>query len=244
MTSRRLHYLVSIFGLIFILATTITGLLWAYAPYLYWDDTYLKKKVDLNTSLEPTEIRPPIELFNERHDLDNVNLKSLSYRTTGGISIVELCTSPKNSAKESCELLNAHSGERISPLPQEIASKIAKEYAPKASTLLSSNFIENWQHRKEGIKPAVWLFKYDDTRETEIIIDANNGRILEEQDTYRQFHFFIMKLHQFNFFGTHKELVILSGLPLLLLMFSGTKLIFTRLKLTKNLNKTLKPPKA
>jgi len=230
-SARRFHYLVSIGGFVFILSTTITGLLWAYAPYLYWEDNYLQKKNEAGpSSILSPELKSPEELFS-RSSLKGaeVNLTSISYKNLAGFNTAELCIGKNKSLK--CVLLNANTGEQITPLSEDIARTIAKEFVPAPLNVKSSNYIEKWEHRKEGIKPGVWVISFDDPKQTEIVVDAFNGKVIEDQDKYRRFHFFIMKLHQFSFFGTHKELVVLSGIPLLLLLFSGVRLMLKRFKL-------------
>src|SRR3546814_20783279 len=44
MTFRTLHRSVALAAVAFILASAVTGLLWAYAPHVYWDAGYMQRK--------------------------------------------------------------------------------------------------------------------------------------------------------------------------------------------------------
>ena len=41
---RRFHRWLGLGSVVVVLLATITGLLWAYAPYLYWEDGYMERK--------------------------------------------------------------------------------------------------------------------------------------------------------------------------------------------------------
>jgi hypothetical protein len=63
--------------------------------------------------------------------------------------------------------------------------------------------------------------RFRQEKNPEIFVDSNSGKIIEEQDDIRRFHFWIIKLHQFNFLGFKKTLTIIPGTALLLLIISG-----------------------
>jgi uncharacterized iron-regulated membrane protein len=224
--ARTLHYQIALGFSAFVTISAITGLLWAYAPFLYWKDGYKEKE----ESVQPL-------------DLDSISLTAQDLRrvvgeTSPGASILSV-TMKQEVGKSFFDvridkspnklLIDPTNGVVLSPLSKEHVQKFARQYVPQDAKLRSVEEIIDWVDRK-GIKySSVWSVKFEDEDLTEIVIDPNNGEIIEDSDKVRRFHFWVMKLHQFNFFGTHKVLSALSGIPLLILIFTGAILSFKRL---------------
>ncbi|MFQ5580353.1 MAG: PepSY domain-containing protein, partial [Nitrospiria bacterium] len=118
-------------------------------------------------------------------------------------------------------LLDANSGHWLSPLNEETALRFARQYVPGTPPVEAVSLQEAWIPRKKSQGRPAWVVRFGDAGETEIVIDPVTGAILEDQDSVRRFHFFIMKLHQFNFFGFKKVLTIIPGLPLLIAILTG-----------------------
>src|SRR3546814_512958 len=130
---------------------------------------------------------------------------------------------------QTCALpIYAVSGTWISPLAEDDAVHFARQYVAGRPAVADATLLRDWTPRKANAGREAWRITFADDGATEIFIDPNDGAILEDQDSIRRFHFFIMKLHQFRFFGTHKELTILSGLPLIALILTGLWLAFPR----------------
>ncbi len=45
--SRRAHRFIAVASAVFLVSSACTGLLWAYSPYLYWDEGYMRKKTPM-----------------------------------------------------------------------------------------------------------------------------------------------------------------------------------------------------
>lgn len=223
MNSRLIHYRIALLFSVFILITTITGLLWAYAPYLYWKDGYKTKKVALSAPVLPGKLFGFDQLASLA-DFPAKNFQAIELRAEAGLWVFEV-----KDGKQSW-LLDAVTGRSISPLSEENARLIGNQYLPAGTSFISAELISNWVDRKDLKFGSAWLLRAGDSAKTEIVLDANSGAILEDSDTIRRFHFWVMKLHQFKFLGTHKELTAVSGVPLLVLLLSGLILGWKRWK--------------
>jgi uncharacterized iron-regulated membrane protein len=85
--------------------------------------------------------------------------------------------------------------------------------------------LSNWVHRNKTAGVKAFRIRFQDAGKTEIFLDPQTGHILEDGDRIRRLHFLVMQLHQLNFFGFRKVLTIVSALPLLLMIITGTYLL-------------------
>ncbi len=220
--TRKIHQFVTIGSILFLLASVISGLLWAYAPYLYWADGYMKRKDEF----------PPQDISQARLSVSDIILKAesrfgketvlqeVTLRSDAGMILFDVRYRGED-GKSHRTLLDANSGDWISPLNKETALRFARQYVPDNPPVEAVSLMEAWIPRKKTTGRPAWIVRFGDAGETEIIIDLATGEILEDQDNIRRFHFFIMKLHQFNFFGFKKVLTIIPGLPLLIAIITG-----------------------
>jgi uncharacterized iron-regulated membrane protein len=220
-TSRRLHRIVGVAGSAFLLLAVITGLLWAYAPYLYWKPDYKQKKnVIPGPPVESARVsvKQAAALARERWP-ETTLIHSVTTRQDFGRLFVEV----KGAAgkKESTLLIDAISGSVLAPLDLESAIASAKQYVPPAFTYVSSELQDPFITREGKPKGRAYLVRFRENGGTEIAIDADSGLILEEKDPSRAFHFWVMRLHRLEFFGTKKTLTMIPGAFLLTLILSG-----------------------
>lgn len=228
---RAAHRVIARVSLVFIAVSGVTGLLWALRTLFYWDADYMTRKHEI---LSPPLTAARIDVHEALHQLGmhaeaKIEPVSVSLRGEVGRLIYELYYLAPD-AKPQTALVDAVSGDWLSPLRREDAIRFARQYIEGEPRVESAELLENWVSRKAAKKerPA-WRIGFADPGRTEIFSDPFTGGILEDQDASRRFHFFIMKLHQFHFFGTNKELTILSGLPLLVLLTTGLWLAFPKL---------------
>ncbi|ORU90958.1 MAG: hypothetical protein A6F72_00080 [Cycloclasticus sp. symbiont of Poecilosclerida sp. N] len=231
--NRKLHYWTAGIAFFFLLITTITGILWAYAPYMYWESGY-KEKQNKSQSISMDDISKAITLpkmFEYTQLCTEKDTKVMSFSLVREVnSLFYRINSIDSDGGKDNTLINAINGKCLSPLPKNLAIAFARQYVPTETLLIDANLLDNWIHRKKSKGRLAWRIQFNDSGKTEIFIDPYHGVILEDQNTARRFHWWIMKLHQFNFFGTHKILSIISGVPLLIILFSGGFMLWVRIK--------------
>ncbi len=209
--------------MLFLTISAVTGLLWAYAPHLYWQPGYKEAKRKFEAAkLSANRVSlDAVEQSAARAGCVNPPAFNLSVRA--GRWVWQL------KCPEKSVLIDAVSGLVLSPLSDELARTFADEYVPAGFVVSNLTRSSAWLDRKPGAKPRdAWVVRYGDSKETEIVIDASTGEVLEESDTVRRFHFWVTKLHQFQFFGTAKTLTAMSGVPLLILIVTGVRMLLVK----------------
>ena len=220
---RQAHRWFGIGTLGFLLLSVGTGLLWADAKFLYWDEHYKEKVRPL--------AGPPVE--SATLSLDQAF--SLAKASMGGRALVEQTTLRADFGRLFYEvklrgegisatvLLDAMSGERLSPITRELAPAVAAQYVRPPAAVMGVE-VERYTPRKKKRAYDAVRVRFDDAGATEIVLDRQTGEILEDEGRWRKVHFAVMQLHQLNFFGFEKTLLNIPGVPLLLMGFSGLAL--------------------
>ncbi|MFQ5715823.1 MAG: PepSY domain-containing protein [Nitrospinales bacterium] len=224
---RKLHRRIVWSSAAFLTVATLTGLLWAYAPYLYWAGGYKQPKHPFPAP-ELASVRVSISDIlrrkEERLDEEAVFLE-ITLKSDAGLLLYRIRVRGREGGTQTV-LMDAVSGAWISPLGSTDAVRFAKQYVAAASPVATAEFLEDWVPRKKTAGKPAWRVKFEDAGETEIFIDPYTGDILEDQDRIRKFHFFIMDLHQLNFFGFTKTLTIIPGALLFFMIVTGIALWF------------------
>lgn len=230
--SRRVHFWLGTAALLFLGVSAITGLMWAYAPYLYWQPGYMEKKrpepglqeKDLEGALPPQAFAASI---GDRFGAGS-RLTAVALQKEAGVLLYKVhALGPDGTERRG--LIDARTGTWISPLSRERAIQFARQYVGTHLDVEGATLLEDWRHRKGTEDVRAWRITFADEGRTQIFLSPETGEILEDQDSVRRFHWWVMRLHQFNFFGTKKILTIVSGLPLLLLIATAIPLIRRRL---------------
>lgn len=229
MRFRSLHRWLARISLVFIAVSVVTGLLWAYAPHMYWRPGYMAVKHETSTlPLDAARIKLDDALTRlVTHRGKGVEPLSASLRSENGNLLYTFRYRMGNGAIQA-SLMDAISGNWLSPLTEGEAIRFARQYVEEKPAVEDVTFLSAWIRRKAKTEVPVWRIRFADSSNTEIFIDPYTGNILEDQDTSRKFHFWVMKLHQFQFFGTNKELTIVAGLPLFMLLVTGAWLAFPK----------------
>lgn len=222
---RRFHrWLGMVFG-VFLLSSAVTGLLWAYAPYLYWNPGYMEKKAALASpplTDAVLSVRDALRRLQEK-ETGKIEAQSVLLQKDFGRLLYEI--EYKISGTRRRSMIDARSGGLLSPLSKELAVEIARQYVADNPPLESADLVSNWISRNKSGGVNAFRVRFKDAGQTEIFLDPDTGTILEDQDRIRRFHFMVMQLHQLNFFGFRKVLTILSALPLLLMIITGAYLL-------------------
>ena len=220
---RQAHRWVGLGALGFLLLSVTTGLLWADSKFLYWDDHY-KEKVRPLTG-------PPVE--SAALPLDR--MFALAKEAVGGYAVVEQTSLRADFGRlfydvklgaggvSTTVLLDAITGERLSPITQELAPIIAAQYVRSPAAVIGVEAEWYTPRKKKRALDAVRV-RFDDAAGTEIVLDRQTGEILEDEGRWRKVHFAVMQLHQLNFFGFEKTLLNFTGIPVLLIGISGLAL--------------------
>lgn len=198
-------------------------MLWADARFLYWDDHYKEKmravggppvtaaKVSLPDAIDLARAASAGRTFVEQVVL----------RSDFGRLLYEIRLGGAGSSVT--VLIDASTGERLSPISAELAPALAEQYVAPPAKVIGVD-LERYQPRKKKRTHDAVRVRFDDANATEIILDRYTGEILEDEGRWRKVHFFVMQLHQLNFFGFEKTLLNVPGLPLLLMGLSGVSL--------------------
>jgi uncharacterized iron-regulated membrane protein len=191
---RPFHRWLGIGSSIVLLLAAVTGILWAYAPHLYWKPGYLEKKHSVP--------HPPFDSIATTHQ-EIARRVSQEFGASAAITSINLRSDAGMAFFEVAVLAD---GKESTVLFDEAGNKIS---------------LPQWQHRSYKIHENVWRVRFADEAESEVFLSAYSGKILEDQDKARRFHFWVMRLHQLNFFGFKKVLTIIPGSALILLVVSG-----------------------
>lgn len=214
---RRFHRWLGVGSTVIILLAVLTGLLWAYAPHLYWEDGYLERKhppVFADYGAVTLTHQDAIRLARQQLGPEAI-VSTITLRSELGAPLFEV------SGKNFTVLIDAHTGAVLSPLTPPMATRIAAQYVRGAPPVASTTLLEQFLHRSGKTHQSVYRVRFSAPKNPEIFVCALTGGIIEEQDEVRRFHFWIMRLHQLNFFGFRKTLTIVPGAAVLLLIISG-----------------------
>lgn len=214
---RRFHRWLGVGAALFLLLAAATGLLWAYAPHLYWEGGYLARKhppAAFDFSAITLTHQGAIRAARQRMAAD-LPITEVTLRAEVDVPFFEINTG------ESSVLIDARNGEVLSPLSEELATRIAAQYVRGQPGVESAALLDRFVHRSRKVHHSVYRVQFRAPKNPVIYLSALTGAIIEEEDDVRRFHFWIMRLHQLNFFGFHKTLTIIPGGALLLLIITG-----------------------
>lgn len=221
--ARTLHRWISMLAVGFLLLSVVTGLLWANARFVYFDDRYKQKIRPLpGPAVESSALSmADVMRVHEAAWKGTGTLEHISLRSDFGRAIFELRVRSGKTSKSF--LIDANTGERLSPISDELARLIALQYM-RVPAEVTSVTIEQYTPRKKHEAVEAVRVVFNDREDTHIILDRQNGDILEDEGRWRKFHFFVQQVHQLNFFGFEKTLLNIPGIPLFLMGVSGLAL--------------------
>lgn len=224
----------------FLLISVITGLLWANARFLYWEDRYKEKLHPLPiVSLDKATLQ--IKAVEERvHALTSeaAAIEQVTLKSEFGTLIYEVRV--RQAKQKQVLLIDAVTGEPLSPISEDLATIIARQYVREEAPV-SGIQTESYIPRKKHTPVEAVRVSFDDANHTQIILDRYSGDIIEDEGRWRRVHFFVMQLHQLNFFGFEKTLLNIPGVPLLLMAISGIALWLLHLSRTRRARRVSEP---
>jgi len=220
-SARKIHRVIGISSVGFLLFMVITGLLWANAPFLYWDPGYKEKvgRVLPAPSLETARVsfQYLFELTQKAIGPDG-EIQAITLRKDFGRLVYEVHVSEGDNP--SVILVDALTGERLSPISMDLAEIIARQYVRAESTIADVT-VEHYTPRKKNTARGAVRVNFEGPDHATIILDRHTGKILEDESFWRRVHFLVMQLHQLNFFGFNKTLLNIPGIPIFLMALTG-----------------------
>jgi uncharacterized iron-regulated membrane protein len=217
---RKFHRIIGVVFALSLFIAVLSGLLWAYSPYLYLREDYSKKKhAEPKISLsEVTMSAQQAMKLAERTLGDQLQIKSVTLRSDFGRALYEVVY---NKDKQNRSLLiDAKSSEILSPLSEELAAKVANQYLAENVPVEKISQGKDYVNRGKII-PSVFFIRFQKKGNLEMIVDRDSGALVEELDDAKRFHAWVMQFHQLNFFGFKKTLTIIPGAGLIMMLFTG-----------------------
>ncbi len=223
---RSFHRRLAIIFCGFLTLSASTGLLWAYAPHLYWKEDYLKPKhAPSFRLLSEASVRAEDALQSARDQLTG-SIRSITLKTLGDRLVYEIRYA--SGQGEHSWLLDAETGQKLTPIPDSLAIMIAKTYVRNTPSVKLVRRLWSYKIRGDHATVPVYQIIFDAPDHPLIIVNAESGTVLEDEDDSRRFHSWIMKLHTLSFFDFHKTLTLIPGLGLLAMVGTGLKLYWKR----------------
>ena len=187
--SRRAHRFIAIASAIFLLSSACTGLLWAFSPYLYLDEGYMRKKAPISGPA-PTAAVVTVQdaMAAARKAGRSGPVQQATLRSDFGRLLWDVQLRAGGGEGSQSFLMDAVSGETLSPLTAEQATVIAQQYVrgnpPVEGVVAESGFVG----RSDRARPApAYRVRFKQARNPEIVIHRDSGVILADEDSARRF---------------------------------------------------------
>jgi hypothetical protein len=222
MTVRSAHCVIALTAAVVLTMSAVTGILWAYAPYLYLPDGYMRKKAPTR-SPAPREavigvgdaLRVAEDAAGRGLDVTQVVLRPDFGRLLYEVQYREAKGVPR------AFLVDAIRGEPLTPLSETNAVAIARQYVmgQPATERVALDELYTPRSGRGGPVPS-YRIRFRAAGNPEIVIHRDSGQILADEDDVRRMHFVITDLHQLKLAGPVKFSAI-AGVPLLALIGTG-----------------------
>src|SRR5690606_29969201 len=162
-------------------------------PFLYWEGGYMQRKTAVNPLPFEEISLPPQEASDiaRAHLLPQASIIAVTLRNDFGVPRYEITGAVQE--QNEILLIDARYGSVLSPLSAELAERAARQYVSGAPPLQEVTLLDQFHHRSGKIYEAVYRVSFDTPDERAILLDAHSGKILEEENNWRRFHFQIMR---------------------------------------------------
>lgn len=214
MKLRRLHRVLGLALFLLIGSSAATGLLRANARWWYWKDRSPRQEgASLSSPVIGVE-----RLFSlsKGTPIRRVELKPLAGKV---VYLVE-----RQDSGRSYLMVDASSGEVLSPLSTETAVEIARAFVGLREPVVRTEAVPSYALRKgNGPRPAIRVL-FGDALRTEVFVDQETGAVLALLDRGRRFGLWVAKLHELDFFNGSRPALTLLGLGITFLAMTGLTL--------------------
>jgi len=213
----KVHRVIGLIFLPFLIISVVTGFFRANYQW-FWKEDYKKIK---NFTYEYKLKSPDISVDSvfailEKNYGDDILISEIKLKSEIGKLFYDVKI--KNHIPV---LIDANKGNVLSPISQELAKAIAGQYVKPELKLKTIYAADNYKTRKDKKARPVYIVEYDDPLHTKIYIDKNNGEIEEETDDNLQFGFWMVKLHDYDFWEAKRFNLSFVGIGLFILGYTG-----------------------
>lgn len=226
----RVHRVIGLIFLPFLIISVFTGFFRANYQW-FWKEDYKKIK---NFSYEYKIQSPKIGIDSVFVILKNTygeNIAASEIKLKSEVGKLFYDVKIKNHTPV---FINADNGKILSPISEELAKAIAGQYVKPELKFKTIYADENYKTRKDKKTRSVYIAEYDDPLHTKIYIDKNNGEIEEEEDDNLKFGFWIVKLHDYDFWEAKRFNLSFVGIGLFILSSTGFYLWLKKKKRKNN----------
>jgi uncharacterized iron-regulated membrane protein len=227
----KVHLVVGMIFFPFLVISTLTGFFRANYKW-FWKENYKKVK---NHSINKAVTAPALHLGKLLDSLQTANKAGLAItevklRSESGHLLYDIRTH-----KGKPLLIDAMTGRSLSPLSLSMAQDFAMQYVNAGMKIISAKEESAYITRKDKKEKAVYVFEFDDPLHTSIYIDKASGEIEEEVDDNLKFGFWMVKLHDYDFFGSKRFILSFAGAGLFILSLTGFYLWLRKRKMKKKI---------
>ena len=217
MNRYKIHRWVGLIFLPFLLISVLTGFFRANHKW-FWKEDYKKIKSSRyanNIQSPAVSIDSAIAIVKKNYG-DSVLISEIQLKSEIGRLFYNVKVK-----KGLPVLIDASTGNQVSPLTPELAKEFAGQYVKDDLILKSIEADDAYKTRKEKKPRPVYVATYADDLHTRIYIDKNNGEIEEEVDDNLQFGFWMVKWHDYDFWNAKRIILSVVGIGLLLVALTG-----------------------
>ncbi len=214
-----------------ILLSAFTGTMRANATTLYWKSRPPR--------LEPVTLtRPAVEIAAVFDKLQSSGWQAGAVRQIelGAFLGRPVYRIESSNETDSLRMVDAGTGEMLSPLDLATARRAAALYVPEGTDIREENFLPDFLPRKAIRARPAYRFLFQDPAATEVFIDRDTGETLYVLDRGRRFGMWMIRLHELDFGGLHQPGLTFLGIGTILLTFSGLGM-FVAMQIRKNRKK-------
>ncbi|RAW02076.1 PepSY-associated TM helix domain-containing protein [Pseudochryseolinea flava] len=217
LTRSRAHRYIGLVLLPFLLISALTGFFRANYKW-FWKEDYKKVK---NTSYSYALDVPEVSMDSvfsiaKRSAGSDAVISEVRFRREAGVAFYDVRIKKGNPI-----LIDATSGEVVSPIDENMATLLAGQYVKGEAKVKYVELNESYETRKGNNIRSVYIISYDDALETQIIIDKYNGEIEEEVDKNLKFGMWMVKLHDYDFWDSKRGILSFVGIGLTLVAITG-----------------------
>lgn len=214
-TKYKIHKTIAIIVVPLFIIATITGFFKANQK-LYWEDGYKKKKQEASFKVQK-------DLYSIKAITQNIDsitkqknkFEEIILRSDNDILYYKLST------KKAKYLVDAISGNIVSPINETLAKDFAKQYVKDNKLIMSCELLKNYKGRKAKEAKPTYKVTFNNSVHSEIYLDVDTGDIIEDIDDNRTFGIWVMRLHEYDFFDSKKGITTIVCVAMMLLSFSG-----------------------
>ncbi|MDP1726272.1 MAG: PepSY domain-containing protein [Bacteroidota bacterium] len=213
----KIHRIIGLIFLPFLIISVVTGFFRANYNW-FWKEDYKKIK---NFNYDYKIKSPAIGIDSIFNILTNaygkkISVSEIKLKNEAGMVFYDVKIKNKPTV-----LIDANNGEKVSPISKDLAKAMASQYVKPDLKFKSINTDDHYKTRKDKKLRPVYIIAYDDPLHTKIYIDKNKGEIEEETDDNLQFGFWMVKLHDYDFWQAKRFNLSFVGIGLFILGCTG-----------------------